>query len=351
VVIDADGVVTSANPTAVDLLGATSQDDVVGHAAGDVLELVDDDGSLRRDRLAVGPPLDGTLRRPDGGMLPVRMAVAPLADGRGTVVVLADRTREREVDRLKGEFLANVSHELRTPLTPIRGYAELLARRHDLTPQRTAEFVAEILASTQRMHRVVELLVDVAALDAGRVQLQPEAVSVSRLADDRLEAWRASYPDRAADFARRVAPNLPPLQVDRGWLAKALDELADNAVKHAPADSPITIAATRSDDGGVRIAVRDAGPGVDRTRLPELLGDFSQADASATRQTGGLGLGLGFVTRVAQRLGLELSVDTRAGAGSEFALTIPPSAATEVSKRSRPPARHRRTTKPRRTRE
>jgi signal transduction histidine kinase len=111
---------------------------------------------------------------------------------------------------------------------------------------------------------------------------------------------------------------------------RALDEFADNAVKYTPAGSSITLVAALTDDGRhVRISVRDQGPGFDPRLAAELVGDFSQADASETRRVGGMGLGLGFVSRVATRFGLPFTVDAEPGKGAEFALLLPVWAAPE----------------------
>ncbi len=322
VTTDRRSVVVAANPMALEMLGR-KESQIVGHVLTDVVDVRGPDGSPLLARGESPLVTDAMLHRHDGEQTPVRLARSPLADQRGEVVVLSDRTREREVERLKTEFLSTVSHELRTPLTPIRGYAEMLSRRPDLPPERVASFVGEILAGTARMSRAVELLVDVAALDAGRVSPQKDRVAVDKLVDARLTAWRERYPDRAADLHRRVATKLPAIEVDAGWLSKALDELADNAVKYTKPGTSITLTAARADSGHVSIAVRDTGDGIDTSRLAELMGDFSQADASDTRKVGGMGLGLGFVTRVADALGLTLEVSSEPGKGSDFAIEVP----------------------------
>jgi PAS domain S-box-containing protein len=322
VTTDARGVVVAANPMALELLGMR-ESEIIGSPLDDVVDVRAADGSALVPRSGGPSVTEGLLTQREGDPVAVRVARAPLTDQPGEVVVISDRTREREIERLKTEFLSNVSHELRTPLTPIRGYAEMLARRPDLPPERVQSFVAEILAGTQRMSRAVELLVDVAALDAGRVSPQRDEVSVEQLVEDRLEAWRARYPERAKDLTRRVASKLPAVEVDPGWLGKALDELADNAVKYTSPGTSITLTASKAGDGAVSIAIRDAGPGIDTERLGELLGDFSQADASDTRKVGGMGLGLGFVTRVADALGLTLEVSSEPGKGSEFSIEVP----------------------------
>jgi two-component system, OmpR family, phosphate regulon sensor histidine kinase PhoR len=327
-VTDEDWVVTSVNPTAAELMGVAA-DDVVGQSLDDVLTVVDLEGRsvLRR---GVRRNVDGELVRKgeegaDETRVPVRVGVAPLADGQGRVVVLSDRTREHEIERMKTEFLANISHELRTPLTPIRGYAEMIARRPELSRKQVELFTAEILSSTSRMSRAVELLVDVAALEGGRIEPQHTRVTPRSFVDERVETWKSRYPERAGDFKRRVATKLPQLDIDRHWVSRALDEFVDNAVKYTAAGTSITVSASAVDGDGslVRVAVRDGGPGFDPQRAAELAGDFSQADASETRRVGGLGLGLGFVSRVVEQFGLELTIETQEGKGSEFGLLLP----------------------------
>ena len=322
VVTDSARVVTSINPTGRALLGA-DPDEVVGRPLADVVKVEDAEGRSLVDR-ARQRSTDGDLVRADGTRVPVRVGVAALADGQGQVVVLSDRTREHEVERMKTEFLANISHELRTPLTPIRGYAEMLARRPELSRQQIETFLDEILSSTARMSRAVELLVDVAALEGGRVVPDRQPVTVRSFVDERIATWKDRYPERAGDFRRRVSAKLPAADIDRHWVGRALDEFADNAVKYTEPGKAITlVAAPGEEPRTLRMSVRDAGAGFDPQRAAELVGDFSQADASDTRRVGGLGLGLGFVSRVAERFGLGLSVDTQPGKGSEFTLLLP----------------------------
>jgi two-component system phosphate regulon sensor histidine kinase PhoR len=321
VATDPAGRVTSANARALALLRQV-ETAVVGHELAEVVDVRSMSGApLLGDARRVDT--EAVLHRVDGSELPVRVAVAPLEDGAGRVVLLADHTHQRDVERMKTEFLANVSHELRTPLTPIRGYAELLVRNPHLSSARAQQFLGEIVSATSRMSRAVDLLVDVAALEAGRVVPVRLTVPVASVVDERMTEWKARYPDRIEDLHRQVAAGLPDLDVDPHWLHKALDELMDNAVKYSAAGSAITVDVTACDDERVRLAVRDEGRGVDSVRLTELLGDFSQADGSETRSDGGMGLGLGFVSRVAERLDLRVQVSSRPGRGSEFALEVP----------------------------
>jgi PAS domain S-box-containing protein len=338
---DADGRITSVNRAALAMTGHATADELVGRPLDEVVDLRAVSGEAVRVS-ATSPLADepAEVHAPDGTVTPVRAASAPLddADERhgGVVLVLRDTTREREVERMKTEFLSNVSHELRTPLTPIRGYADLLSSRPGLPAEKVTAFAGTILAESLKMNRVVDLLVDVAALEAGRVEIRPRSVEVGELLDARLVDWRARAPQRAADLRRRVAAGLPPVLVDPTWLAKVLDELVDNAVKHTPAGAGITLGATTSPDGTrVRVSVRDAGPGIAASDRELLFTSFEQKDGSATRRVGGLGLGLSFVRRVAEDAGWPLTVGS--GKGAEFALDVPVAEQAVV-----PPPRRRR---------
>jgi two-component system sensor histidine kinase VicK len=317
---DGNGAVTSVNRAALAMLGV-DEADVLGERLDLVADVRDVAGTqlVALDALVLDEPAN--VHRPDGSKVPVRVVLTPLTDSDGVVLVLRDTTREREVERMKTEFLSNVSHELRTPLTPIRGYAEILVSKNGLTPEQVKTFSTTIRDESLKMNRVVDLLVDVASVEAGRVHVAPRAVAVKELLDARIAAWQARAPQRT--FKRRVAGGLPKVMVDPSWVAKALDELIDNAVKHT-SSGPITLTAAPTVDGSrVRVTVKDAGPGISEADQARLFTSFEQVDGSATRKVGGLGLGLSFVRRLADDAGFPLNVASVEGKGSEFSLDLP----------------------------
>jgi PAS domain S-box-containing protein len=317
---DAEGTVTAVNRAALAMLGV-EEADVLGEPLDVVADVRDATGTSLVDLSAVVIDEPAEVHRPDGTTVPVRVVLTPLTDAEGVVLVLRDTTREREVERMKTEFLSNVSHELRTPLTPIRGYAEILVGKPGLEDDKVKAFATTIRDESLKMNRVVDLLVDVASLEAGRVHVLPRAVPVKELLDARVVHWQNRVKGR--EFKRRVARGLPPVLVDPSWVAKALDELIDNAVKHAP-QGPVTLAASWAPDGErVRIAVRDNGPGISAEDEAKLFSSFEQVDGSVTRKVGGLGLGLSFVRRLADDAGFPLTVSSTVGKGAEFALDLP----------------------------
>jgi PAS domain S-box-containing protein len=333
VATDAQGRVTAINPAALQMVGLADESEAVGRPIGDVVDVRDAAGaSLAVPTLRLFDAAGEVHRGPGDDTVPVRVSLAPLATGDGVVLVLRDTTREREVERMKTEFLSNVSHELRTPLTPIRGYAELLVTKPDIDAKKVAMFAGTIRDESLRMGRVVDLLVDVAAIEAGRVTVTPRPVSAKSLVDGRLEVWKAKVPERVKDLKRRVATGLPAVMVDPEWVGKALDELIDNAVKYTPPGTAITLTAALEEDH-VRVGVRDAGAGIAEADQRTLFTSFEQVDGSATRRVGGLGLGLSFVRRLAEDAGFPLSFTSTVGKGSEFWLDLP------VSDQPVPPAR------------
>ena len=310
VAVDAAGVVTDFNAAAEELFG-TPAADVVGRPA-DAL------GAEVVARLVGTTAWSGDDMV---GQVPVAVNVARLRDG-GAVAVLRDMRREHEVERMKTEFLSNISHELKTPLTPIKGYAGMMATR-DLPPEKAKAFAVEIGAAAGQLERVITQLVSFATAVAGRLQPVPEVVSARAVLDDAVSRWRDRLPP-GHKIERRVARGTADLEVDRRYLDQSIDELVDNAVKYSPSGGRISLrAAPNGTAATVLVSVSDRGVGVPEGRLEDIFGDFAQADASATREFGGLGLGLALVRSVAEAHGGALTCESQQGKGSTFTMVLP----------------------------
>jgi signal transduction histidine kinase len=187
------------------------------------------------------------------------------------------------------------------------------------------EFLGGIIDSTDRLERVVDLLVSFAAFEAGRLRLRSEPLAVRELLDGLAERWQTKL-DPSHPLTKRVARNLPDVVGDRRLLERSLDELLDNAVKYSPAGGKVSVMAKLSDNGAgpsVEISVTDHGIGIPEDRLDTVFDDFAQADASATREFGGLGLGLSFVRRIVLAHDGELLCESRPGKGSTFSIVLP----------------------------
>jgi PAS domain S-box-containing protein len=331
IAVDSGGRLTTFNRAAEELVGVASTA-ALGRPANRVVKLVTDEGediSVRLAKPTASPWTQAALVvHKDGSQVPVALSAGGLRGAQGElsggVFVLRDMRREREVERMKTEFLSNISHELRTPLTPIKGYAEML-RRRNVPRNQAREFLGGIIDSTDRLERVVDLLVSFAAFEAGRLRLRSEPVTVRELLDSTAQRWQAKL-DSAHPLTKRVARNLPDVVVDRRLLERSLDELVDNAVKYSPAGGKVSILAQLSDNGrgpSVEIAITDRGIGIPEDRVDSVFDEFAQADSSATREFGGLGLGLSFVRRIVRAHDGELLCESRPGKGSTFSIVLP----------------------------
>ena len=331
VAVDADGKITDFNAAAEELLDLPARD-ARGRSIGDVVDLRSEDGTTQSRRLR-RPVLEawtttGNVRIGGGREVPVAVSAGTLRspDGEvnGAVFLLRDERRDRELDRMKTEFLAAISHELRTPLTPIKGFASILGSRELPAPQAKG-FADEISVAADQLERVIGQLVNFATIVGGRLTLEPETVAVRPLVDGLLKSWR----DRVGPqhrLTRRIPTGLPKVVADRAYLVQAVEELLDNAVKYSPDGGKIVVEAgvVEGEDGPeLEISVSDEGVGIPSDRLDSVLDDFTQVDASATRRFGGLGLGLALVNRIARAHDGHLEVESVQGTGTRVALRLP----------------------------
>jgi signal transduction histidine kinase/HAMP domain-containing protein len=320
---DGEGRLLMANPAAAalldrpvaELLGRPVADEltVTAEGGGSLLELL--------DGASVGGPASARGRSGDGDRTLLATA-APLITGdrdepAGRVYVLRDVTEQLRAERLKTEIIANVSHELRTPLTPIRGYLELL-RHRDLTSAQVREFAAHGADAADRLQRTVEALIELADLEAGRTEFEVVPTDLEQVVAPLVASWRERAPARRIE--RCFAGDLPPVAIDGPLLGRALDQLVDNAVKFS--SGTVRVSGERAGEL-VRVRVCDDGDGIPPERLAVVLDDFEQADGSATRRAGGLGLGLSIVQRVLGRLGAGFELDSEPGRGTEVGVLLP----------------------------
>ena len=331
VAVDERGRITDFNAAAEELTGVPARD-AMGQKLDTVCTVTDEDEADITSRF-VEPVVESWTAPADltgvaGDPVPVAISAGPLRGPAGVlsgaVFVIRDVRREREIEQMKTEFIANVSHELRTPLTPVKGYSDILANR-DLPPERVHEFAREILNGAAQLERVTDQLVQFATLAAGRLQLQTESVRARDLLDGLVDRWNGRI-SAAHSITRRIARGTPAAVLDRRYLDVALDELIDNAIKYSPDGGRVRVSATRYENGNgprLLLSVDDRGVGIDPEQREAIFDDFSQVDGSATRKFGGPGLGLALVNRIVRAHGGELSCTSTPGKGTTVRLLLP----------------------------
>ncbi|MBL0124939.1 MAG: response regulator [Betaproteobacteria bacterium] len=264
-----------------------------------------------------------------------------LSDGPALLTVMRDVTREREAtatlaiakeqaeaaNRTKSQFLASMSHEIRTPLNGVLGMADLLQGTTLDDEQR--RYCDAIKASGHALRELIGNILDLAKIEAGKVELEREDFELSRLLDDLVTAYRELARARGNTF--QTSFDLPPyvrLNGDSLRLRQVLTNLLGNAIKFTE-NGWIELGAraleARPGDARrwVRFIVRDAGVGMTNETISKLFQPFSQADSSTTRQFGGTGLGLTIVKHLVDLMGGTVEVESAPGAGSEFRVELP----------------------------
>jgi signal transduction histidine kinase len=243
-----------------------------------------------------------------------------------------------ESNRLKSEFLANVSHELRTPLNSILGFADLLK---DGVPgggdPRTARYVNNILQSGRHLLDLINDLLDLAKIEAGKMEIRSEPLSITDLFEGLTNILKPLTEARQVTLAVSIAPDVPIIWTDPGKLQQILYNFLSNAIKFSPAGSRIDLAAQRDRfpsagdatsgdrdaEERIRIGVTDSGPGIEADKQQIIFEKFRQIDASHTRTHGGTGLGLAISKELTSLLGGSIGVRSAAGQGSTFWVSIP----------------------------
>jgi two-component system OmpR family sensor kinase len=227
----------------------------------------------------------------------------------------AERTRSE--NRLR-RFIADASHELRTPLTSVRGYAEMLRRGAERSPEDSTLARRRIEEESVRMSVMVDDMLVLARLGQGR-PLESEPVDLQQVARDAVADAHAVSPQR--DIALN-APVPVVIAGDDTRLRQAVGNLVRNALVHTPTDSPIEVGVS-TDDGFARVTVVDHGPGLSRDDAGRVFEPFYRADPSRSRDSGGVGLGLSIVAAVVSAHGGDVKVTDTPGGGATFEIDLP----------------------------
>ena len=255
--------------------------------------------------------------------------VTPLDGGPGSwaLFVLHDITRQRELEGIRKDFVANVSHELRTPLSIIKGCIETLVDGHRSMPIEDRErFLQTIQRHAERLHSLLEDLLVLSRLESATPGLLREPVHLGELISGLVDDLRGR--PLAGDHALTVTidPGVGTVPADPLRISQVCANLLDNALKYTPRGAHIDVDA-RPRGETIEICVRDDGPGIPEADLPHLFERFYRVDKGRSRETGGTGLGLSIVKHIVQLHGGRVWVESTLGKGTAFYFTLPRAAA------------------------
>ncbi len=353
VTIDADGRVTGWNAQAAALFG-WAHDEIIGHTLASTIIppayreahekglrqfLITGEGPVLNRRIEI------TALRRDGSEFPVELAITPTAvnntyhfsafirdiserrrsEKERQALLDAERDARIEAERaarLRDEFLATVSHELRTPLNGMLGWAQLLQRGRP-TEDTLREGLQAIERNVRTQARLVEDLLDVSRIIAGKVRLDVQDVNLASVIEAAIDTILPTAQSKNIQVSRVVDPTAGPVRGDPARLQQVVWNLLSNAVKFTPGRGRVSVSLARV-NSHVELSVSDTGQGIKPEFLPLVFDRFRQADSSTTRHHGGLGLGLAIVKHIVELHGGTVSAKSAGeGSGATFLVELP----------------------------
>jgi signal transduction histidine kinase len=238
---------------------------------------------------------------------------------------IQDKSRQlAEASQHKSQFLANMSHELRTPLNAIIGVSEMLREDAEALKQ-DVEPLDRVLGAGRHLLALINDILDLSKIEAGRMELQLEDFALAPLIDGVVKTVEPLAAKNSNQLVARCDGAIGPLHADSMRLRQALLNLLSNANKFTER-STITVHALQAQENGrdwITIAVADTGIGMTPEQMGKLFQEFSQADASTTRKYGGTGLGLAISKRFCELMGGDITVESEVGRGSTFTVRLP----------------------------
>lgn len=243
--------------------------------------------------------------------------------GPWALFVLHDITKQKKLEMVRKEFVANVSHELRTPLSVIKGFVETLVDGGEgVSPADRDRFLRTIQRHTERLNSLLEDLLMLSRLESINPGLKREPLNLRGLIEDVVADCRSRPSAETYQIFHDIDAAVGSVLADPLKIAQVLENLLDNALKYAPKGSRLDISATLK-GREIEVCVRDNGPGIPVEDLPHIFERFYRVDKGRSRDKGGTGLGLSIVKHIVQLHGGRVWVESRLGQGSAFFFTLP----------------------------
>jgi PAS domain S-box-containing protein len=340
-----DDKIRFANEAAARLMGAASPDDVIGrpvsgHIDPAYLPAFENYKKIlaREGRVSITDikwrRRDGTTLFVDGsaGLFTFQGEPATQLFARDVTARKAAETAMREAkeaaetaNRSKSEFLANVSHELRTPLNAIIGFSEVMEHEMfgKLGNEHYRDYARDIRLSGTHLLEVINDILDLAKVEAGKVELQEQSIDLAKIIESAVRLVRERAGARNIELSVNLPETLPRLWADERKVKQILINLLSNAIKFTPEGGSVTISAERDAFDAIHLAVADTGIGIARESLETVLKPFGQVDSALSRKHPGTGLGLPLTKSLVELHGGRLDLDSELGKGTTVVVHFP----------------------------
>ncbi len=332
--VDEDLRIRRINPEALRLLAEESGPSVEAAVDLPLVSLIRAPGLIEaiEDTITDGAPrsVEAPLirKRTERRLLAHVRALGPAAPREpAALVLIEDRTRIRQIEEMRQDFIANASHELKTPLASIIGFIETLQGPAKDDPAARARFLGIMATQAERMKRLVEDLMSLSRIEMNAHVRPKGAVDLAALAHATVAAMEPVAREAGATLALEVEGEGPVVAGDQDQLAQLLTNLLDNAIKYGGEGVTVTIhraAPAPEWPGMVGLTVADDGPGIPREHLPRLTERFYRVSVARSKAVGGTGLGLAIAKHILTRHRGELQIRSKLGEGSAFTIWMPP---------------------------
>jgi len=280
--------------------------------------------ALQSKEAECGTQYDVLVSR-DGSRCPVYVSAAPIRKTEGEVVgvvmVFRDVSYERELDRMKTDFVSSVSHELRTPLTSIKAYTETILNDKDMPEETRWNFMDVISEETNRLANLIEDLLEVSRIEAGTAKIELDTVDVTAIIEKVLTALKPLANKKNIELETHISNELPQLPADESKIESVITNLINNAIKFTPENGRVSISVETANDQ-MSIRISDTGMGIPAEALPKIFNRFYRVYRPG-KQIQGTGLGLSIVNKIVEMHNGRIEVESEVDRGTTFTVFIP----------------------------
>jgi protein-histidine pros-kinase len=344
ITIDPTGKIVEFNPASERFFGY-HRETIIGRPLKELVVLPELPGGSS-ETAAVRRRMESTATRRDGSRFPVELSLAAISAKAAPMFIayirdlteqkrqeeMRERSREleeqnrriEEANRLKSEFLANMSHELRTPLNAVIGFAEILVDgKVGALNDDQREFLGDILTSGQHLLQLINDVLDLAKIEAGKMELELETFPLRKVIEEVCAIMRPTAQKRRITIAVEETSPMESVTLDQRKFKQVLYNLLSNAVKFSQDQNQVAIIFGWDGPERFRLAVKDSGIGIKPEDMPRIFHEFEQLDSGAARRFPGTGLGLALTKRIIELHRGSISVESVPNRGSTFTIVLP----------------------------